>query len=100
MKRRVIISKTVENKIEKLFEYLHENWNEKIKFDFIKKLDRSIQIIESNPESFPESKIKKGLHKFVITKQTTLIYRFNSTKIIIVTIFDTRQNPNKLQKDL
>ena len=100
MKRRVIISKTAENKIEKLFEYLLENWSNKVKFDFIKKLDRSIHIIQSNPESFPKSKIKKGLHKFVITQQTTLIYRFNSTKIIIVTIFDTRQNPNKLQKDL
>ena len=62
MKRRVIISKTVENKIEKLFEYLLENWSDKVKFDFIKKLDRSIHIIQSNPESFPESKIKKGLH--------------------------------------
>ena len=100
MIRDIIISKTAKRKIEKLFEYLVKNWNLKIKSDFAKKLNRSIKIIQLNPEVFPASNIKKGLHKCVITKQTTLFYRFNSKKIIIVTIFDTRQNPDKLYKDL
>lgn len=100
MIRDIIISKTAKRKIEKLFEYLVKNWNLKVKSDFAKKLNRSIKIIQLNPEVFPASNIKKGLHKCVITKQTTLFYRFNSKKIIIVTIFDTRQNPNNLYKDL
>ena len=49
---------------------------------------------------YPESIRKKGLRRCVITKQTTLFYRFNSKTIVIVTLFDTRQNPNLLQKDL
>ncbi|MDD7914190.1 type II toxin-antitoxin system RelE/ParE family toxin [Polaribacter ponticola] len=100
MIRSITISKTAKRKIEKLFGYLVKNWNLKVKFDFVKKLNRSIKVIQLNPELFPESNIKKGLHKCVITKQTTLFYRFNSKKIIIVAIFDTRQNPNKLNKDL
>lgn len=100
MIRTIIISKTAKRKINNLFEYLIENWNLKVKSDFVKKLDRSINIIQLNPESFPVSKNKIGLHKCVVAKQTTLFYRFNSKRIVIVTIFDTRQNPNKLYKDL
>ena len=100
MSRIVITTKTAEKKLEKLFEYLLKNWNQKVKSDFIKKLDKNIETIRTNPESFPESENKVGLHKCVITKQTTLYYRFNSERIVIMTIFDTRQNPNKLTKEI
>jgi hypothetical protein len=38
----------------------------------------------------------------VVTKQTTFYYRVlkNKKELEIITIFDTRQNPNKLKKDL
>jgi len=98
--REVIISKTAEKKLEKLFAYLIENWSEKVKSEFIKKLDKSIEIIKQSPKSFPESEKKAGLHKCVITKQTTLFYRHTKQKIIIVTVFDNRQNPLKLKKEI
>ncbi len=100
MNRKVIISKTASKKLDKLFNYLVINWNLNVKLNFIEKLDKSINAIKLNPESFPESHRKKGLHKCVITKQTSIFYRFDTKNIIIVTIFDTRQNPNKLNKDL
>ena len=100
MSRTVILSKTAEKKLEKLFEFLLENWNPKVKYDFIKKLDKNIKIIKDKPEIFPQSEKKVGLHKCVITKQTTLFYRHTIEKITIVTIFDTRQNPDKLKKEI
>ncbi len=100
MKRKVIISKTSEKKLKKLFEYLAEKWSEKIKIEFIQKLDHNIEIIRNQPEIFPESKKGKKLRRCVITKQTTLYYRFNSKRINVVTIFDTRQNPNKLDSEI
>lgn len=100
MSRKVVISKTAERKLDKLFEYLITEWSVKVKTDFVKKLDSSIEIIKNQPEIFPESKKGKSLRKCVITKQTTLFYRYNSKRINIVTIFDTRQNPNKLDKEI
>jgi len=100
MSRKVIISKTAEKKLSSLFEYLLENWSAKVKSNFIKKLDHNIDLIRSEPETFPESQKDPGLRKCVITKQTTLYYRFDTKQIKIVTIFDTRQNPNTLKKDL
>ena len=100
MVRTVIISKLAERKLEKLFEFLITNWSIKVKTDFIRKLDKYISIIKEQPESFPSSVQEKGLRKCVITKQTTLFYRFDEKRIKIVTIFDTRQNPNKLNQDI
>ncbi len=100
MSRKVVISKTAERKLDKLFEYLTTEWSIKVKTDFVKKLDSSIDIIKNQPEIFPESRKGKSLRKCVITKQTTLFYRYNSKRINIVTIFDTRQNPNKLDKEI
>jgi plasmid stabilization system protein ParE len=100
MNRTVIISNTAEEKLEKLFSYLIAKWSVKVKNEFIQKLDRNIEIIKKQPKSFPESEKEKGLRKCVITKQVTLYYRFDSKTIKIITIFDTRQHPNKLSKDI
>jgi len=100
MTRKVVLSRTANKKLSGLFDFLVENWSLKVKSDFVKKLDKSIEIIKTQPESFPESEKKIGLRKCVVTKQTTLYYRYNSKRIDIVTIFDTRQDPGKLKKDL
>ena len=100
MSRKVVISKTAERKLEKLFDYLIKEWSIKVKKDFVKKLDSSIEIIKNQPEIFPESKKGKSLRKCVVTKQTTIYYRYNSKRINIVTLFDTRQDPNKLDKEI
>lgn len=100
MSRKVVISKTAEKKLNKLFDYLISEWSIKVKNDFVEKLDYSIEVIKIQSEIFPESIKGKGLRKCVITKQTTLYYRFNSKRINIVTLFDTRQNPNKLDKQI
>ncbi len=100
MTRHVAVSKLANKKLQTLFDYLTEKWPPKVKFDFAEKLDRSIEIIKNQPESFPQSNLKPGLHKCVITKQTTVYFRFTSSKITIVNIFDNRQRPSKLFKEL
>lgn len=86
--------------MDKLFEYLITEWSVKVKMDFVEKLDSAIELIKTQPEIFPESIKGKGLRKCVITTQTTLYYRYNSRQINIVTIFHTRQNPTKLEKEI
>jgi len=100
MSRKVIISNLATKKLESLFEYLVNKWSVKVKNEFIAKLDKSIHLIKKQPKSFPSSEKEIGLRKCVITKQTTLYYRFDDKTIKIVTIFDTRQHPKKLKEDL
>ena len=99
---KVFLSELAENKFLKLNDFLLENWNLKVRNDFIKKLASKIDKISDQPESCQQSSEFKGLFKCVVTKQTTFYYRINLDKkeIEIITVFDTRQNPDKLEKDL
>jgi len=99
---KVFLSELAEKKLLKLNNFLLENWNLKVRNDFIKKLTSKINQISEQPESCPQSSEFKGLFKCVVTKQTTLFYRinFDRKEIEIITVFDTRQNPDKLEKDI
>jgi plasmid stabilization system protein ParE len=98
----VYLSELAESKLLKLSEYLLEEWNKKTRDKFIQKLTEKIDQISLQPDSCPQSSEFNGLYKCVVTKQTTFYYRINTelNEIEIITIFDTRQNPDKLHKDI
>lgn len=98
---KVYLSIIAETKLLKLSQYLLEKWSLETKNNFIKKLSSKINQISSQPKSCPLSNEFKGLYKCVVTKQTTFYYRIleNKNEIEIITIFDTRQNPEKLKKE-
>lgn len=99
---KVFLSELAEKKLLKLTDFLLENWNLKVRNDFIKKLTSKIKQVSEQPESCPQSTDFKGLFKCVVTKQTTFYYRINYDKkeIEIITVFDTRQHPDKLERDI
>lgn len=99
---KVFLSELAESKLLKLNDYLLEKWNLKVRNDFIKKFNSKINQISNQPKSCTKSSKFGGLYKCVLTKQTTFYYRINNLKneIEIITVFDTRQNPNNLEKDI
>ena len=98
MSRKIVLSKRASRNLEKLLEYLETKWSKRVKDNFIKKLDKALLILKEKPESSPKSEVIKGLYRRVITKQTTAFYKFDNKNIYLVTIFDTRQDPDKLNK--
>ena len=98
----VYLSKLAESKLLKLTEYLIEEWNVKVRDEFINKLTEKINQISSHPKSCPQSNKFKGLFKCVASKQTTFYYRIHIKKqeIEIITFFDSKQDTNKLDKEL
>lgn len=99
---KVFLSDLAAAKLLKLSEYLLENWNLKTRDKFIDKLSEKIKQISTHPQSCPESSEIKGLYKCVVAKQTTFYDRisFELKEIEIITIFDTRQSPDQLKKDV
>ena len=99
---KVYFSELAESKLLSLTNYLLEKWSLKVRNDFVDKLSERIGQIIKQPKSCPESKFSKGLYKCVVTKQTTFFYRIKmkEKEIEIITFFDTRQNPNKLYKEI
>lgn len=99
---KVFLSELAEYKLLRLSEYLIENWNIKTRDKFIQKFTEKIHQISSQPDSCPQSVDFKGLFKCVVTKQTTFYYRILPQKkeIEIITIFDSRQNPDRRKNDI
>jgi len=97
--RNIILSKRAAKRLEKLLDYLGLEWSLKVKNDFIKNLDKSLNQIRKFPESCQQTTFVKGLHKLIVTKQTSLFYRFDSKTITIVTLFVNRMNPDRLKKE-
>lgn len=99
MKREIKLSKRAVRKLDSLLVYLEEEWSTNAKLEFVLKLDKSLKQIQKLPDSFPESEKIIGLRKCVLTKQTTLFYKYSETTIDVITIFDNRQNPKTLKKE-
>ena len=99
---KVFLSDLAQYKLLRLSEYLIENWNVKTRDKFLQKLTAKIHQISSQPDSCPQSSEFDDLYKCVVTKQTTFYYRILHQKeeIEIITIFDSRQRPDKLMKDI
>ncbi|WP_353138244.1 type II toxin-antitoxin system RelE/ParE family toxin [Pseudopedobacter sp.] len=99
---KVFLSELAESKLLNLSEYILENWGLSARDLFIKKLKQKISQISSQPDSCPVSSEFNGLYKCVVTRQTTFYYRVltNENEIEVITIFDSRQHPDKLKKDI
>ena len=96
--REITISNRAQKNIEILFNHLELKWSEKVKKKFALKLYDTLKIIQISPESFPKSGHNPNYHKCVLSKQTTIYYRHSSKQIRILSLFDTRQNPTKINK--
>lgn len=88
----IYLSQEADGQLQSLLEYLDNEWGERVCDNFIEKLERAMQTITLTPLAFPVSEQISGLHKCVVTRQTSIYYRISSTDIEIVSILDNRQN--------
>jgi plasmid stabilization system protein ParE len=95
--KEIVFSTRARLKLERLLDYLETEWSLKVKHSFIAKLDLALFQIAKMPESCPMSHKKKGVHKCIVSKQTSLYYRVTTKEIQIIAFFDNRQKPSKLE---
>jgi plasmid stabilization system protein ParE len=95
--REVVITPRAQKELNQLFEYFELEWSIKVKNDFVNKLYLVLNIVAKSPESFPITNKNNKFRKCVVTKHNTLFYHYNEKHIVVVAVFDTRQNPKKLK---
>jgi len=95
--KTVVFSKGARNSLEKLLAFLETEWSIKVKKEYRDKLERCVLQISKHPDSCPVSEEFPGLHKCVVTKQTTFYYRVNDKEVQVITFYDNRQDPKKLK---
>jgi plasmid stabilization system protein ParE len=84
--------------LKNIVTYLEENWSVKEIQKFTRLLDLQLNRLFINPFLFSESNSYKKIRKSVLTRQISIYYRINNFEIQIITLFDNRQNPIKLNK--
>ena len=97
---KVFLSPFAEYKLEKVLDYILEEFGQGSRTKFLKEFVKHVRKIEKNPQIAPKSSLLKGIHKNVVTKQTSFYYLISGNEIHIITLTDNRQNPKKIIKEL
>jgi len=87
-----------EQNLNAIFDYLEATWTEREVKSFAKKLEKNLEIISEYPTIFPYYDEIRNIRRCVFSPQTTIYYCNipNENKIIIITLFDNRRNPDTL----
>ena len=93
---KLIWSDEALNNLKDIIDYLENRWTERQIKKFAQLLDKQLKLIEENPYLFSQTARSNGLRKAVLSSQTTIYYRITDNDVRIITLFDNRQNPNKL----
>ncbi len=94
MKELIFTARSLKE-IKSISEFILDKWSEKVNLKFLQKLKYNFDLLLIDPEIFPANKYNK-LRKCYVSKQTTIFYKTVKNQIVIVSVFDTRQNPNKI----
>jgi plasmid stabilization system protein ParE len=83
--------------LQNIITYLTKNWTQKEIQNFVRRLDKRLELIVINPKLFPKTIKRKNVRRSVLTKHTVIYYEAKENVVTIVTLFDPRQNPKKLK---
>jgi|LakMenE18May11ns_1017448.scaffolds.fasta_scaffold8793208_2 plasmid stabilization system protein ParE len=94
---KIIWSPNAISEYEEIVDFLMLIWNVDIILDFENLVNHKISMISKNPYSF--SIIDENVRRVVIHKNVSLYYDYKEEQntIEILSIFDNRQNPDKLK---
>jgi len=93
---KIIWSDEALRNLKTIFDYLESTWTPKEIQKFAQLLEKSLNLLVTNPLSFPQIKHPNKLRKMVISKQISIFYQTTENQIRIVSIFDNRQSPSRI----
>ena len=94
---KLIWSDEALNNLKNIIDYLEYKWTKKEIKKFAKLFDKQVDLIVDNPLLFPKTDKSKDIRKSVLTKHTSIYYKINKYDIELLSIFDNRQDPEKLK---
>ena len=101
MEIKVFWTQTALNNLEDIFEYYKINASIKVARNLVKKIIETTIILQNSPKiGRIEDLLKDRIfeYRFLVIKNCKIIYWIEDNYIKIATVFDTRQNPQKLKE--
>ena len=94
----IIWNKRAETSLDKITDYIGENFSQKEEDVFLVQVLEILTAIDEFPMAYPEVKTPKRARKAVIHPHSTLFYRIESkNKIRLLLFWDNRNNPKKIK---
>ena len=95
MVRKIIWTKNAAEDFRNIVEYLHNDWSERIAINFIETFYANIELIDKLPQIGISVEKYENVRRILITKHNVLYYIVSEEEIVLLDLFDTRQNPEK-----
>jgi plasmid stabilization system protein ParE len=86
-----------ESDFDNTLEYLDKTWGESVKREFYTQTMNVLALIAQTPLMYQLYDKKRKIHRCVLTKQIYLYYRILESEVHLLTFWDNRQEPKKLQ---
>ena len=83
--------------LESIIVYLEANWTAKELKRFFQKLEKQLLILSIFPEAYPNSLKRKNIRRCVFTKNLIIYYSVGDEVLVLLSFFDTRQQPTKVR---
>ena len=101
MEIKVFWTQTALNNLEDIFEYHKFNASINIARKLVKKIVNSTILLQNSPKIGRIEELlrhRKFEYRFIVVGNYKIIYWIENNYIKIAAVFDTRQNPEKIQK--
>lgn len=99
MAHKIVWSAEARHTYLAILEHLEKEWSEKEVRKFVQRVHQKLSILIEQPAIGRLHKDKLKIYITLLTKHTSLVYHIKPQKkeIILLTFWDTRQNPSKLR---
>ena len=89
---KIVWTPDAEKSFSNIIDFIEAKWTGKEVNKFVSTFNNAVNQISITPEMFPASS-QKNILKAVLTKQNSLFYQVRKNEIVILIIWDNRQNP-------
>ncbi|MBM3405006.1 MAG: type II toxin-antitoxin system RelE/ParE family toxin [Bacteroidetes bacterium] len=83
--------------LEGIVSHLESNVTLKERRKFFVKFEKQLYLLSVFPEAYPTSEKKEHVHRCVFSKDLTIYYSVTEDHLTLLSLFDTRQDPEKLR---
>ena len=90
---KVFLTRRAERNYISIKEYITKEFGDKTAATFVQKADETFKLLESFPKMGPVE--HNEIRGFQLSRQTRILYRIREQKIIILSLFDVRQDPKR-----
>lgn len=95
---KLVWTERAQRRMGEILDYIEREFGAKARQTFREKTQDFTRILIEFPEMGTLEIKEKNLRGFQLTKQTRVFYRVKKDSIVILTLFDSRQNPKKKPK--